>query len=101
MKRVDETDQPPSHPVSLLLKSSALCRHRFNEWGRAALQFQLKHLSTSSGNEYFFAGYYRDEGAKECGLVKSEVAGALMSATTLAAVSQSTGNATTSNFGHR
>eukprot|EP00435_Cladocopium_sp_Y103_P048874 s2636_g14.t1 len=70
-------------------KQAEADRQAFNEWGRAALQYQLKYLNTTAGNEFFFTAYYREDGAKECGAVKSDVAGTLMSASTSAAVSES------------
>ena len=53
---------------------------RFNEWGRTILQLQVEHLLRSTGNEYFYTGYYGQHEASECSGLHSDIAGSLMKA---------------------
>ena len=55
---------------------------RYNEWGRAVLDFQKERLRTGQGREWFFAAYTTGD-EKVCQQMKAEIAGNLVTVLSL------------------
>ena len=57
---------------------AGLTSARYNEWGRAVLEFQKKRLNENPGHDMLFSAYYTETEEKDCATLKSDVAGNLM-----------------------
>lgn len=53
---------------------------RFNEWGRAAMEFQKTSLQSGQGHKYYFSAFFTESELAECKNLKSDIAASFMSA---------------------